>query len=200
MREFFESFKALLLSMGPAGMFVVCLVDGAGLPNPSGPDLILLIFAAADPGSAFYAAAFGVVGSMLGNLILYSIARKGGEIYLDKHTEGEKGRKFRAWFNHYGLVTVFVPALVPIPMPLKAFVICSGALRVNQFHFLAVLGLARAIRYSSLAWLGKTLGEHSQAWLAAHRWHFIGGGVVLIAALFLLVRLAEGRRVKLTAS
>jgi membrane protein YqaA with SNARE-associated domain len=181
-------------------MFVICLVDGAGLPNPSGPDILLLIFAAADPGNAFLAAAFGVVGSMLGNYILYSIARKGGEIYLSKHTEGEKGRRFRDWFNHYGLVTVFVPALVPIPMPLKAFVICSGGLSVNQVHFLAVLGGARAIRYFSLAWLGRTLGEHSQEWLSAHRWHFIIGGLALIASLFLLVKLADRRRVKLTAS
>jgi len=200
MKAFFEKFKALLLSMGPFGMFVVCLVDGAGLPNPSGPDIILVLFATADPGNAFLGAAFGVVGSLLGNYILYSIARKGGEIYLSKHTEGERGRKFREWFNHYGLVTVFVPGLVPIPMPLKAFVICSGALRVNPLHFLGVLGLARAVRYFGLAWLGITLGKQSQAWLAAHLWYFIGSVVVLGASLFLLIRIAERRRVKLTAS
>jgi membrane protein YqaA with SNARE-associated domain len=170
------------------------------LPNPSGPDFILLIFAAADPGSAFLGAAFGVVGSILGNFVLYSIARKGGEIYLIRHTEGRKGRRFREWFSRYGLATVFVPALVPIPMPLKVFVISSGALRVNQVHFLGVLGAARAIRYFSLAWLGKTLGEESQAWIPAHRWQLIGGALALLAVLFLLVKLADRRRVKLTAS
>jgi membrane protein YqaA with SNARE-associated domain len=194
MKTLFEKFKTILLGWGPLGMFVICLVDGAGLPNPSGPDILLLIFSAADPSRAFLGAALGVVGSILGNYILYSIARKGGEIYLAKHTEGARGRKFREWFDHYGQVTVFVPALVPIPMPLKAFVICSGALRVNPAHFLSVLGVARTIRYTSLAWLGRTLGKRSLAWFSAHRWHFIGGALALIAALFLLIWAAERRR------
>jgi membrane protein YqaA with SNARE-associated domain len=194
MKAFFETLKAVLLSWGPLGMFVICLVDGAGLPNPSGPDIMLMVFSALDPERAYLGAACGVAGSMLGNYILYSIARKGGEMYLARHTEGEKGRKFREWFNHYGLVTVFVPALVPIPMPLKAFVICSGALKVNPAMFLAVLGGARAVRYAGMAYLGKTLGTQSTEWLKAHYWHFIGWGLALIGALFLLIWLGERRR------
>ncbi len=200
----YEQFKALLLSWGPLGMFAIGLVDGAGLPNPSGPDVLLLIFAAADPDNAYLGAACGVLGSLLGNYILYSIARKGGEIYLRKHTEGPRGRRFREWFNHYGMVTVFVPALVPIPMPLKAFVICSGALRAPVTALLGVLGAARAIRYCGLAWLGQTLGEQSRAWFRAHYWHFIAWGLALIGALSLLIWLVERRRLgtrdKLAAS
>lgn len=203
MKAFLEKFKTLLLGWGPPGIFLICLIDGAGLPNPSGPDLLLLLYATADPARAYLGAALGVAGSVAGNLILYLIARKGGEMYLARHTEGEKGRKFREWFSHYGLVTVFVPALVPIPMPLKIFVICAGALRVNLVQFLATLGVARAVRYVSMAWLGRTLGEHSQQWLSAHRWHFIGGGLGLIAVLFLLVWAGErhrlGQRDKLAA-
>lgn len=204
MKGFWLKLKALLLSWGPPGMFVICLVDGAGLPNPSGPDLLLLIFSAADPDKAYLGAACGVAGSLLGNYILYSIARKGGEIYLQKHTEGKKGRRFREWFSHYGMVTVFVPALVPLPMPLKAFVICSGGLGVRVSVFLAVLGAARAIRYFSLAWLGGRLGGQSEAWFKAHYWHFAGWGLALVGVLFLMIWLAERRRLgsrdKLAAS
>lgn len=204
MKAFLEKFKALLLSWGPFGMFVVCLVDGAGLPNPSGPDLLLLLYSVADPANAYLGAACGVAGSIIGNYILYSIARKGGEIYLKKHTEGVKGRKFREWFNHYGMVTVFVPALVPIPMPLKVFVICSGALRVPLALFLGVLGVARAARYFGLAWLCRTLGKQSEAWFKAHSWHFIGSGLALVGVLFIAIWVAERRRLgtrdKLAAS
>jgi membrane protein YqaA with SNARE-associated domain len=194
MKAFLEQIKAVLASWGPIGIFVICVVDGAGLPNPSGPDLMLTLYAAADPKNAYLAAILGVAGSMLGNFILYSLARKGGELYLRKHSEGEKGRKFREWFNHYGLVTVFVPALIPIPTPLKFFVICSGALRVNPAHFLAVLGGARTVRYLGMAWLGKTLGENSMAWIKAHTWHFVGGALGLVGLLFLLIRIGEKRR------
>jgi len=195
MKAFFEHLKQILLGWGPMGIFAICVIDGAGLPNPSGPDLMLVLYAAADPGRAYLGAALAVAGSMLGNLILYSLARKGGEIYLRKRTEGERGRKLREWFNHYGLVTVFVPALVPIPMPLKVFVICSGAMQVSRAWFLAALGSARLARYLGMAWLGKTLGEQSLGWLKDHRWHFLGGGAALIVILFLLIRLAERRRV-----
>ena len=49
-------------------------------------------------------------------------------------------RAFRTWFMRYGLVTVFIPALLPIPfLPFKAFAACAGALGVTRTRFLLVL-------------------------------------------------------------
>ena len=67
-------------------------------------------------------------------------------------------RRFRAWFERYGLVTVFVPALLPIPMPLKLFVVSAGALQTGIRPFLLVVVLARVLRFFSEAWLGVKLG------------------------------------------
>ena len=88
--------------------------------------------------------------------------------------------KFRAWFQRYGLVTVFIPALVPmVPLPMKVFVLCAGALAVSPWTFLAVVAAGKVPRMFGLAYLGKSLGENSTQWLKDHRWHFVVGAVVL---------------------
>ena len=77
-------------------------------------------------------------------------------MFLDKRTASKRSKRFREWFDHYGLLTVFVAALVPLPvMPLKMFVFCSGALGVSPSRFVAVFLAARIPRYLGLALLGQ---------------------------------------------
>ena len=47
-----------------------------------------------------------------------------------------------------------MPALLPPPVPYSPFLIVAGALKYPKRNFLAAVGLARAIRYGLLAWLG----------------------------------------------
>ena len=104
--------------------------------------------------------------------------------------DGRQGR-FRQWFNRYGLVTVFVPALIPIPMPLKFFVACSGALGARMSYFLFTVVLARILRFSCEAYLGVQMGEHSTRYLSDHRWELALFAAALGMGLYLLVRLSE---------
>ena len=78
--------------------------------------------------------------------------------------------KFQAWFRRYGLLTVFVPAVVPIvPLPLKVFVISAGALPHAFRPFLAVIFAARVIRYFGLAYLALQLGADAKGFLTRNR-------------------------------
>lgn len=184
----------LWVSWGPAGLFLLALLDGAGIPLPAGVDALLLFLAATGPGNAFIAALLAVVGSVAGSLILFWIARRGGQAYLDRYTATGRAARFREWFLHYGLITVFIPALVPIPMPLKVFVLSAGALGVRPLTFVLVIIAARVPRYLALAYLGVRVGENSVAWLQTHAVELVGVAVVLCVALFLLVKLTEKRR------
>lgn len=187
MKEFFSK----LVALGPFGIFLVGIVDGAGVPNPSGPDLILLLYASQRPDSAFTAAALAVLGSLIGSYILFRIARKGGEVYLARHTESARGKKVRQWFHHYGLITVFIPAMIPIPMPLKLFVVCAGASGISSRAFLLVLGLARLPRYFAIAYLGRKLGEESIGYLGKHKWDFMLVALGLLVFCFALVKITD---------
>jgi len=191
MKAFLESLKAVLVSWGPAGMFLATLIDGAGLPNPDGPDILLLLYATAAPSRAYMGAAAAVAGSLVGSYIFFRIAQKGGEVLLRKYTEGPRGRKFHEWFKRYGLVTVFVPTLVPFPMPLKAFIVCAAVLGVSPGVFLATMAAGRIPRYFGLAYLGRQLGEHSFDWFKSHTREFGLLSLGLAVFLFVLVKVVE---------
>lgn len=181
-----------LLAWGPLGVFIIAVIDSSGVPNPGALDYVLLLLAWKNPSSAYLSASLAVAGSLIGTFILYRIARKGGEAFLDKHTQSGRGATFRQWFRRYGLVTIFIPTLLPmIPLPLKAFVICSGAFGVNPVAFMSVVALGRIPRYFGLAYLGRSLGENAEAWLKAHARQFGLGAIALFVLLFLLVKAAE---------
>jgi membrane protein YqaA with SNARE-associated domain len=160
-----------------------------------GVDALIVLVAVMNRSQAYLAAATAIAGSLAGSLILFLIARKGGEEYHRHHTSTARGAKLRAWFHEYGLLTVFVPAFVPIiPLPLKIFIISAGALEESPVTFSLVLLAARVPRYLFLAWLGSRLGRDTIPFLRQHIWELIVLASVLFAVLFFGVRLVHGHR------
>ena len=176
-------------------MFLVALVDSAGVPLPTGVDALLIVVSAADPSLAYLAIILATAGSAIGCLVLFYVARKGGQRCLDEHTRTGKALQLRGWFQRYGLITVFVTVLIPFPpLPTKVFVLSAGALGVRTSSFLLAVLAGRIPRYIGLAYLGSQLGTHSTAWLREHVWHLAGIAFVLAVALFLLARHATRPR------
>jgi len=191
-------FLDLLKELGPVGVLVLSIVESAGIPNPGGTDFLLLLITAARPEDAVLTAALAVVGSLVGSMFFFEVLRRGGERFLTKHTASGRGLRFRAWFLRYGMITVFIPAFLPIPiLPLKAFAACAGAMGVSRKRFLLVLFAARVPRYGALAYLGAKLGENSGTWLRDHGWYLLALGVLLAAALGLMVRRANREALQL---
>ena len=63
------------------------------------------------------------------------------------------------WVERHPILAVFLPALLPPPIPLLPFALASGALGVTRRRFLVVFGAARSLRYSFVAWLGAAYGR-----------------------------------------
>jgi membrane protein YqaA with SNARE-associated domain len=187
--------RDVLVSWGPLGVLILASVESAGIPNPGGTDALLLILAIARPQEAMLCAFLAAVGSLIGSSIFYEITRKGGEKFLAKYTAGANGRRFREWFARYGLITVFIPALLPIPiLPFKVFAACAGVMCVPRYRLFLVLAAARFPRYLALAYLGQQLGENSTVWLKDHMWHLLAIAVAIGLALYALVRWVDARR------
>lgn len=181
-----------LLSWGPLGLFLFAIADGVGLPTPGGLDALLIVLCAHTPSQAYGFAGLALLGSLIGCLILFWMARKGGEAVLKPYRDRPRFVRFERWFQHYGLLTVFIPALVPIPMPLKFFILCAGALEVTPVAFFFVLLAARIPRYLGLAYLGskgRTLG-----WFTSYIWELFASAVVLFVILYVLIKLIDRRR------
>jgi membrane protein YqaA with SNARE-associated domain len=183
---------AAIAAWGLPGIFLITLIDGCGVPNPAGPDVILLLYTSQQPEHWLSAAALAVAGSIIGSLFLYEVARKGGEKYLESKLHSGRGKKMRDWFGHYGLITVFIPAFVPIPiLPLKAFEVCAGALGVSRGAYIAVLLAGRIPRYFALCWLGRNLHEDPMRFLKDHRFDFLWIGLATLGLCILLVKIAD---------
>lgn len=178
------------------GLLIIALLDGAGIPLPTGVDALLVAISAMRPDLAPWAALLAIAGSAAGCLFLFTLARQGGRLYLERHTATGRGRKLKEWFERYGLVTVFVTLLSPVPLPTKIFVISAGALGVRTTPFLIAVLAGRSPRSIGLAYLGTRLGTHSLAWIKAHAWPIGLGTAVLLALLFLLIRSAGGRSIE----
>lgn len=184
---------ATLIAWGPPGLFLFAVIDGAGVPTPNGLDALLLLLTINRPSFAWGFAAITLVGSLIGCTFLFYMARKGGEAGLKKYRARPRFVRLEEWFQRYGLLTIFIPALLPIPLPLKFFILCAGVFEVRLPVFWAVLLAARIPRYFALAYLGSQLGTQSGPWLLAHTWHLLGFGVGLFAFLYLLIRLTDRR-------
>ncbi len=166
-----------------------------------GVDAMIIVIAVVSRRQAYLAALTAILGSLVGSLILFLIARKGGEEYHRHHTSSTKGSKLRAWFHEYGLLTVFVPAFVPIiPLPLKIFIISAGALGESVLNFSIVLLAARVPRYLFLAWLGLRLGTDTLPFLRQHIWELILLASALFVALYVAVRFIHDRRLSKSRS
>jgi membrane protein YqaA with SNARE-associated domain len=183
---------AFLVALGPWGILAVAIID-AGVPIPNGLDFLVILLSVKEPAWAPLWTALAVLGSSTGNFVLFYLSRKGGERLLKAEAPAGYRQRFRVWFNRYGLVTVFIPALIPIPMPLKFFVVSSGMLGIRWVYFLGTLLLARSLRYGAESYLGVQMGEHSTQYLAAHTRQLGAFAALLFIALYLLIRLSDRR-------
>jgi membrane protein YqaA with SNARE-associated domain len=185
----------VLLAFGPVGLFVIALLDSLGVPLVGGVDALLLYLAVKTPQVAYFAATTATAGSILGNLLLFRTARYGVRRFASEETPDGKRQKFRIWFQRYGLLTVFIPAVTPfVPLPLKVFVISAGAMHTSLSRFLGVIVLARVIRYFGEAYLGIRLGEDAHGFLNRNGWNIAGIAVAVALVLVGLIKWYDRRR------
>jgi membrane protein DedA with SNARE-associated domain len=177
----------VLVAWGPLGILLISILDSSGVPVAAVFDALLIFIAVQRPSTGWWCAGLAVIGSTVGNAILFHLSQRGGKQFLAKSAPEGRAARFRAWFLRYGLLTVFIPALIPIPMPMKLFVITAGIFGTPMAEFLGVVVLARTIRYFGEVWLGVTLGHNSGSYIKTHVWQFTGCAVGLFAVLYALM-------------
>lgn len=183
-----------MIAFGPPGVFLLAILDSLGVPLPGAMDFVVVSMAWNAPRLAWLTALLAVLGSMGGNLSLFYLCRYGGRRFVKTPEPGDP-QKFRRWFHRYGLVTVFIPALLPIPpLPLKVFVVSAGVLHTPWRRFFLVVLAARIMRYGGEAYLGAKLGENGAAFLLHNAWTFVGITLALALALLFLIKWNDRRR------
>jgi membrane protein YqaA with SNARE-associated domain len=150
-----------LTHLGALGLFAVAVVDSSVIPLPlPGSTDLLLLWLVAHSGNPLLLAPIAIAGSLVGGYTTWHIGRRGGEAALRRYVPARLLGRVVVWVEHHPVLAVFLPAVLPPPIPLSPFVLASGALGVSRGRFLAVFGAARILRYSLVAWLGVVYGRH----------------------------------------
>ena len=120
------------------------------------------------PHLLLYYSLMGTVGSLLGCLVLYYLARAGGEAFVRKRFKERHVDRGLVLAQKYGLLIVIVPALLPPPMPFKIFILIAGVAEIPVLQFSVAVAAARFVRYFGEGLLAIWYGEAAFTFLRAN--------------------------------
>ncbi len=170
-------------------MVIVGALDSSLLSLPEVNDYITVARVAHNPMEVYYFPLFPAIGSVIGCLVLYSIARR-GEQFVVKRFHPKHLDRVQELFRKWGLFALVIPALLPPPMPFKIFVATAGALGYPIGRFVLIILLARMARYyfwGILAYFFREEVLQMIAWLHDHLIEVLGA-VIAAIILFLFAR------------
>lgn len=173
-------------AMGGGGILAVAFLDSSVLSFPFITDALVMRMCIERPSRMLYYAAMATLGSLLGCIWIYLLAKKGGEVYFHRHG-GRYALKAKRWVDNHAFLSLFIPAILPPPMQFKVFVLAEGVFQVPLKTFILALVLGRGFRYFAEGLFAIRYGQRAIEFLVAHAGIFI----VAVWGLLLLLYLAN---------
>jgi len=174
--------------LGAPGLFLISFLDSSILSFPIINDLLLIELAMQHPVRMPLYALMATSGSVLGCVLLYFLARAGGEAYFHRKA-GARAHAIRHWVERYGFGGMLVAALLPPPTPFKIFVFAAGVFEAPLFGFAAAITLARLFRYFGVGYLAVRYGREAMPYLAEHKIQVTVLVIALVTISYALSRL-----------
>ncbi|MBV8051407.1 MAG: VTT domain-containing protein [Acidobacteriaceae bacterium] len=178
-----SSMLAVFRHLGVAGLFALAILDSTPLPTFGGPDILIVILVLTHRNPWYECAIAATVGSVVGALITFKLARRAGRAYLDSKFGQQRVPKLLKLFDRWGTGALVASTAIPFPSPTSVFFAAAGA--SNSYRtskYLAVVGLSRAFRYSAVAIIGELYGRHFIRVLRHPTQYW--GWFMLVAAIF----------------
>jgi len=175
-----------VVSLGAPGLFAVSFLDASIIPLaiPGSTDLLLL-WLISHGGNPWILAPCALAGSLVGGWTTWRLGKKGGDKAIERYVPERLQKRVHGWSQHHPVKMVFLPAILPPPIPLWPFLLTAGALGATWRQFLAAFGAGRILRYGLETWLAYEYGRRIiKLWSSAlDRWE----PLILWTFLFLTV-------------
>jgi len=181
-------------TLGAPGLFLISFLDSSVLTFPVINDLLLIELAVQHPARMPLYAFMAMLGSVLGCVLLFYLAEKGGEALFHKHA-GERAHAIHNWVVNNGFGGILIAALLPPPTPFKVFVVAAGVFEVPIVSFTSAITIARAIRYFGIGYLAIRYGHEALPFLAQHKLEVTVFVVVFVLVSYALSRLILRQRI-----
>jgi membrane protein YqaA with SNARE-associated domain len=173
--------------LGAPGLLLISFLDSSVLSFPVINDLLLIQLSMQRPERMPLYALMASVGSVLGCVVLYFLARLGGEAYFHRKA-GARAYAIRHWVERNGFGGMLIAALLPPPTPFKIFVFAAGVFEAPVFGFAAAITLARLFRYFGVGYLAVHYGAGALPYLMAHKLQVSLLAIGLVVVSYLLSR------------
>ncbi|MDA1234028.1 MAG: VTT domain-containing protein, partial [Acidobacteria bacterium] len=125
---------------------------------------------------------------VVGSLILYVIARRGGRAMLLKRVSPAGMDRLESLTQQYGAAAVIPPMMIPLPLPTKLFVLAAGVFQMPIPSFILAATVGRGIRYFGEAALALKYGAGTPQLLKDNVWAAAGLGLALVLVFFAINR------------
>ena len=179
--------------LGAPGLFLISFLDSSVLTFPVINDLLLIELSITHPARMPLYAFLASLGSVLGCVLLYFIARKGGEALFHRRA-GKHAHAIRHWVEENGFVGILIAALLPPPTPFKFFVFAAGVFEVPLFSYTSAITIARLFRYFGIGYLAIRYGAEALPYLKQHWLQVIIIAIALVVVSYVLSRVILRRR------
>jgi membrane protein YqaA with SNARE-associated domain/nitrate reductase NapE component len=147
--------------MGGPGLIAIAFIDSSFLTLPEVADLLVVVFTIREPERWLYFVTMTTIGSVAGCYALYALARVGGRALVQRGFHERHIDWALDWYRRHGALVLILPAVLPPPMPFKAFVLMAGVAGIRPVPFLVAIAVGRFLRYGGEAWLARRYGAEA---------------------------------------
>ena len=189
---------AVLIPLGPWGVFTIALVDAAAFGIPMDP--VIATFVYGDPRRTLLYALMGAFGSAIGSTVPYVIGYKGGEAFLVNKIGQKRFDRIHGNTEKYGELGLMVACIMPPGFPFKLFVFSAGVAEMTYIRFLISIFAGRLVRFLILAALTIRFGPQIVSLMGVLvKQHLVATllGVAALALIIVLISKRRGRKTEL---
>src|SRR3954469_24330971 len=146
MRGLFYSLLGYFLT--PAGIVAMGALDSSLIFFlPLGIDFVVILMTARKPELFWLYSILATAGSLVGAAATFWLGRAVGEHGLRRLMNENRLKRVQQRVSERAAYSVASLALIPPPFPFTAFVLTSGAFRVNPWAFFGALTGVRLLRF-----------------------------------------------------
>ena len=180
-------------TLGAPGLFLISFLDSSVLTFPVINDLLLIELSMRRPARMPLYASMAALGSLLGCVLLFLLARKVEEAAFHRKV-GARAAAIRHWVVRNGFGGMLLAAMLPPPTPFKFFVLAAGVFEMPLVSFASAIGLARVIRYFGVGYLAVRYGADALPYLNQHKWQVVLVVIVVVAISYAASRMVLRER------
>jgi membrane protein YqaA with SNARE-associated domain len=166
------------------GLIVLAALDSSLIFFlPLGIDFVVIILTARHPEMFWLHAALASAGSAVGSSITFWLGWKLGEHGLTRLVSPARLQRVRRLVSTGAIVSIAALSMIPPPFPFTAFVLTSGALRINPWRFLGTLAAARFVRFFVEAAFAARYGRRILTWMESPAFEVMVAILIALAVI-----------------